>query len=293
MSFEEIITMMKNATDYMDLYDAASYIVDDDLRVDVEQLIGQCEDDGDDVETAYSIVTSDLLDMRLYDLNESKDIEEVENEKKSLQDYVDDINNASNDKDMVNILDDMENNKNIDKELASAVRQLFRNNRFMPLNQKTDTLLKFIQENSDEKVDELKQESLTEAVEPEIEDSDIDNKDNDEKENKDIDEAVDEAVDEAQENSKEKDSLELTTLDTIKKRIGQQFDVGDFNSLIQTTFNQYNQVFLMTSDLYSMDLDKTQTIEVKDDEITYVLSFDIIDIDSGIIELTDVSEKGV
>lgn len=289
MSFEEIITMMENATDYMDLYDAASYIVDDDLRVDVEQAIGQCEDDGDDVETAYSIVTSDLLDMRLYDLNESKDIEEVENEKKSLQDYVDDINNASNDKDMVNILDDMENNKNIDKELASAVRQLFRNNRFMPLNQKIDTLLKFIQENSDEKVDELKQESLTEAVEPEIEDSDIDNKDNDEKENKDIDEVVDGA----QENSKEKDSLELTTLDTIKKRIGQQFDVGDFNSLIQTTFNQYNQVFLMTSDLYSMDLDKTQTIEVKDDETTYVLSFDIIDIDSGIIELTDVSEKGV
>ena len=289
MSFEKIITMMENATDYMDLYDAASYIVDDDLRVDVEQAIGQCEDDGDDVETAYSIVTSDLLDMRLYDLNESKDIEEVENEKKSLQDYVDDINNASNDKDMVNILDDMENNKNIDKELASAVRQLFRNNRFMPLNQKTDTLLKFINDNADEKIEEPKQESLTEAVEPEIEDKDIDNKDNDEKENKDIDEAVDGA----QENSKEKDSLELTTLDTIKKRIGQQFDVGDFNSLIQTTFNQYNQVFLMTSDLYSMDLDKTQTIEVKDDEITYVLSFDIIDIDSGIIELTDVSEKGV
>lgn len=289
MSFEEIITMMENATDYMDLYDAASYIVDDDLRVDVEQLIGQCEDDDEDVETAYSIVTSDLLDMKVHELNESKDIEEIENEKKSLQDYVDDINNASNDKDMVNILDDMENNRNIDGELASAVRQLFRNNRFMPLNQKTDTLLKFINDNADEKIEEPKQESLTEAVEPEIEDKDIDNKDNDEKENKDIDEAVDEA----QENSKEKDSLELTTLDTIKKRIGQQFNVGDFNSLIQTTFNQYNQVFLMTSDLYSMDLDKTQTIEVKDDEITYVLSFDIIDIDSGIIELTDVSEKGV
>lgn len=288
MSFEEIIRMMENATDYMDLYDAASYIVDDDLRVDVEQAIGQCEDDGDDVETAYSIVTSDLLDMRLYDLNESKDIEEVENEKKSLQDYVDDINNASNDKDMVNILDDMENNKNIDKELTSAVRQLFRNNRFMPLNQKTDTLLKFIQENSDEKVDEPKQESLTEAVEPEIEDKDIDNKDNDEKENKDIEEAIDEVQD-----SKKENNLELTTLDTIKKRVGQQFDVGDFNSLIQTTFNQYNQVFLMTSDLYSMDLDKTQTLEVKDDDVTYILSYDIIDIDSGIIELTGVSEKEV
>ena len=37
MSFEEIIRMMENAVDYIDLYDAASYIVDDNLRVDVEQ----------------------------------------------------------------------------------------------------------------------------------------------------------------------------------------------------------------------------------------------------------------
>ena len=75
MSFEEIIRMMENAEDYMDLYDAASYIVDDDLRVDVEQLIEQCEDDGEDVETTYSIVTSDLLDMKMYELNESVDID--------------------------------------------------------------------------------------------------------------------------------------------------------------------------------------------------------------------------
>ena len=70
-SFQEIITRMENATDYSELYDAALLIKDDKLRTDVEQAIGQCEDDGDDVETAYSIITSDLLDSKSNDINES------------------------------------------------------------------------------------------------------------------------------------------------------------------------------------------------------------------------------
>lgn len=290
MSFEEIIRMMENAEDYIDLYDAAAYIVDDDLRVDVEQLIGQCEDDGDSVEEAYSIVTSDLLDTKVYDLNESKQID-TEKERNSLQDYVDDINDVSNDKDLVNIIDDMENNKNINKDLVIAVRQLFKNNRFMPLNKKADTIIKFIKDNSDEPVKEQveKPETLTEALEEdteEIEDADIDTLDNNEKENKDIDEIKNK-------DNKENNDIELTTLDTLKKRIGQQFDVGELNSLIQTTFNQYNQIFLMTSDLYNMNLDQTQTIEVDDDDTVYTISYDIIDMDSGLIELKDVEEKGV
>lgn len=69
-SFQEIIDMMSNATDYSELYDAASHIANEDLRTDVEQLIGECEDDGDDVETAYSVVTSDLLDSMVNELNE-------------------------------------------------------------------------------------------------------------------------------------------------------------------------------------------------------------------------------
>lgn len=290
MSFEEIIRMMENAEDYIDLYDAAAYIVDDDLRVDVEQLIGQCEDDGDSVEEAYSIVTSDLLDTKVYDLNESKNFDTTK-ERNTLQDYIDDINEVSNDKDLINIIDDMEKNKSIDKDLVAAVRQLFKNNRFTALNQKADTIIKFIKENSDEKVeiepqDNIKEEpeQLTEAVEDElddkIEDVDKDTKDNDEKENQDI------------EDKKEK-GIELTTLDTLKKRIGQQFDVGEFNSLIQTTFNQYNQVFLMTSDLYNMNLDQTQTIDVDDDDKVYTISYDIIDMDSGLIELKNVEEKEV
>lgn len=73
-SFEEIINMMERAQDYSELYNAASYIKDDNLRVDVEELIGQCEDDEDDVKTAYSLVTSDLLDNKRDELNEGLEI---------------------------------------------------------------------------------------------------------------------------------------------------------------------------------------------------------------------------
>lgn len=69
-SFQEIISRMENATDYSELYDAASLIKNDDLRVDVEQLIGQCEDDGDDVEVAYSVACTDALDAYVNELNE-------------------------------------------------------------------------------------------------------------------------------------------------------------------------------------------------------------------------------
>lgn len=69
VTFDEIIARMENATDYSELYEAASLIANDSLRVDVEQLIGECEDDGDAVEVAYSVVTSDLLDSHANEEN--------------------------------------------------------------------------------------------------------------------------------------------------------------------------------------------------------------------------------
>lgn len=75
-SFEEIISDMELADTYEDLRDAASYIEDISLKNDVYELIDTCENDGDDVETAYSIITSDLLDSRINDLNEHKKISE-------------------------------------------------------------------------------------------------------------------------------------------------------------------------------------------------------------------------
>lgn len=80
VTFQEIISRMENATEYSELYDAASLIENESLRVDVEQLIGQCEDDGDGVSAAYSVVTSDLLDNKVNEENiveESKKVTET------------------------------------------------------------------------------------------------------------------------------------------------------------------------------------------------------------------------
>lgn len=77
-SFDEIINRMANATDYADLYAASALIQDSGLQAEVDELIGQCEDDNDDIETAYSIVTSDLLDDKVNKLNEALD-REIEN----------------------------------------------------------------------------------------------------------------------------------------------------------------------------------------------------------------------
>ena len=68
-SFEEIIDMMASAEEYEDLYYAAGLIKNVELRADVEELIDSCEQDEDDVDTAYSIVTSDLLDNKVNELN--------------------------------------------------------------------------------------------------------------------------------------------------------------------------------------------------------------------------------
>ena len=140
MSFEEIIRMMENADSYMDLYDAASYIVDDDLRVDVEQLIESCEDDNEPIDVAYSVVTSDLLDERVTELNESVGICLDTNENITIDDFISLLNDASNDRDLLNILDRVDYSDNFDDELVSNIHMAFRNNRFMPLNQKIENI---------------------------------------------------------------------------------------------------------------------------------------------------------
>lgn len=68
-TFQEIIEMMELAEDYGDLYSAAACIKNQDLRVDVEQMIGEYEDDDTPVDVAYFCVTSDLLDEYMYEDN--------------------------------------------------------------------------------------------------------------------------------------------------------------------------------------------------------------------------------
>ena len=83
-TFEEIIYRMECAEIYEDLYNAAMLIVDPKLQNEVTKLIQQCEDDGDEVEEAYSIVTSDLLDMHINDKNEEFLTEDINENKNSI-----------------------------------------------------------------------------------------------------------------------------------------------------------------------------------------------------------------
>lgn len=277
MSFEEIITKMENAVDYMDLYDAASYIIDDDLRVAVEQLIEECENDNVSVEEAYSLITSDLLDIHLDELNESLDIDDNTMSYNSIQDYIPDLENASNDKDLLNVLDDMEQNKNLDTDMTTNIRQLFRNNRFMPLNNKVDTLIKYINIEYGQK-----QESLTEAT---VIDNDKHTNIEDNKIKSDIVKDTSENVEDDDIDNSTDNSDDI--LETLNDRVGQQFSVAELNKLLQNVLGQPNKLFLLASDLSSMDLDRTQNIDITDDDITYVISFDIIDMENGIVELTN------
>lgn len=75
----------------------------------------------------------------------------------------------------------------------------------------------------------------------------------------------------------------------LQERVGQQFTVGELNSTLQSLFGMYNNVFLLTSDLYNMDLAETQEMEITDDDDMYIVSFDIVDADEGIVEIVDVS----
>lgn len=61
-SFEDIVDKMEMAETYEDLYEAATLIQDNQLKEEVDNMLVECEEDGDDVDIAYSIVTSDLLD---------------------------------------------------------------------------------------------------------------------------------------------------------------------------------------------------------------------------------------
>lgn len=271
MSFDEIIKMMENADNYMDLYDAASYIVDDNLRVDVEQLIESCEEDNEPVDIAYSVVTSDLLDDRVTELNESIGICLDTSENITIDDFISMLNDASNDRDLLNVLDRADYSDNFDDELVSNIHKAFRNNRFMPLNQKVENIIKVVTTSNN--IDN-KQESLTEAVEKDTyvgEPSKLD----------------DEPITAKDTGGKYDDIVTM-----LNARKGQQFSVGEFNKLLQNLLGQANKVFLLTSDLSNMNLDETQVLKIDDDENTYNVYYDIIDMDNGVIELKNADKVG-
>lgn len=80
-----------------------------------------------------------------------------------------------------------------------------------------------------------------------------------------------------------------TIISLIEDRIGQHISVGEFNTILQSIFAKYNQTFLLTSDLYNQDPSESHEVVIDDEEDIYVISYKIVDLDEGIIEITDVN----
>lgn len=80
-----------------------------------------------------------------------------------------------------------------------------------------------------------------------------------------------------------------TLIDYLQDRIGQQITVAEFNTVLQSLFSRYNDIFIIESDLYNADLDENQELVINDDMEDYVINYDIIDVEAGIIEITDVN----
>ena len=64
--------------------------------------------------------------------------------------------------------------------------------------------------------------------------------------------------------------------------------VGEFNSLIQSIFAQFNTVFLLQSDLYNIDPEETIDVVVWDDNDMYTITLKIDDIIESTIEIVNV-----
>lgn len=84
------------------------------------------------------------------------------------------------------------------------------------------------------------------------------------------------------------ESENKTIYDLLVEREGQVMSVGEFNSLIQSIFAQFNTVFLLQSDLYNVDLEETIDVVVWDDNDMYTITLKIDDIIESTIEIVNV-----
>lgn len=82
---------------------------------------------------------------------------------------------------------------------------------------------------------------------------------------------------------------EETVCDLISKRIGEEITVGELNTILQSIFGKYDDIFLLANDLYSADTDELQELIVWDDDEMYTITFEIVDIEEGKISITDVN----
>ena len=111
---------------------------------------------------------------------------------------------------------------------------------------------------------------------------DDDDDDNDMEESKHLTEAEEDII---EQNEEETDN---NILDLLQNRIGQNLTVGELNTILQGVLGTYNEVYLLTSDLYNMNPEEPQELVVFDDDDMYTITFEIEDMDNAIIQITDV-----
>ena len=93
---------------------------------------------------------------------------------------------------------------------------------------------------------------------------------------------------EADEENEEDEEIDNNILDLLQNRIGQNLTVGELNTILQGVLGTYNEVYLLTSDLYNMNPKEPQELVVFDDDDMYTITYNIEDMDNAIIQITDV-----
>lgn len=95
-------------------------------------------------------------------------------------------------------------------------------------------------------------------------------------------------ADEENEENEEDEEIDNNILDLLQNRIGQNLTVGELNTILQGVLGKYNEVYLLTSDLYNMNPEEPQELVVFDDDDMYTITYNIEDMDNAIIQITDV-----
>ena len=99
---------------------------------------------------------------------------------------------------------------------------------------------------------------------------------------------VESKITEADEENEEDEEIDNNILDLLQNRIGQNLTVGELNTILQGVLGKYNEVYLLTSDLYNMNPEEPQELVVFDDDDMYTITYNIEDMDNAIIRITDV-----
>ena len=80
-----------------------------------------------------------------------------------------------------------------------------------------------------------------------------------------------------------------TAYDLILDRVGQEMTSGELNSVLQSIFGKYNEIFLLSSMIYNADINDPQELVIWDDDDMYTITFIIKDYEDEKIEITDVN----